>query len=1108
MQDLKITASSPPRASSLSEKRARLLELFRATSSQVKRYPLSSGQRRLWFLSHLNPESTAYHIISSVILSGEINVVALEQALQEIVRRHEVLRASFVLDNNQPSQLINAPAISLEIADLTGLGEQRATALAAEFGQLDVERPFELSHGPLLRERMFWFTKQDCALILTLHHIVSDGLSQQILMSEMTNLYEQYSAGEPSHLSELEIGYGDYARWQQQWLESSQCQAQLTYWKTQLSDLEPLALPMDRSRPVVPLSSGATEILDLKEHILLSMRELRTSETASFYMLLLAAFAVLLSRYSGQSEFAVGTTVANRTHPETQAMIGLFANTLALKMEVNEWLTYRQLVKEIKKTCLGAYENQEIPFDKLIEELHPQRDLSRNPLFQVAFLLLETQRFQARLGNARFGQMAIRNRTSKFDWTLEIHQYEHVLQARLEYNTELFAEDTIRRALLHFQHLLKEFTSHPDKPIWQVEFPKVTEAEDVTGRRDLHCRRFEAGQSVPEMVEFQSKLRPDAVAVSGEGEFLTYDELNGSANALAHQLRANGVGPESIVAVHMNRRVEMVIALLGIWKAGAAYLPLDLSYPTHRLHSMLSSQPVTAVLVHHSEKASCFVDSAIHIIAVDRAALKPVSEPPVVSDPGQLAYVIYTSGTTGSPKGVMIEHRAIANHMRWMQTEFPLTPNDAVLQKTPMTFDASVWEFWAPLIVGGRLVLADPGRERDGTYLIGAIRRHAISVLQVVPLQLDILIECGLSECSTLKRVFCGGGILSGDSARQFYLESAAELVNLYGPTEATIDATFKRVDRGDNLGGPVPIGQPIANVQTYIHDRFLRLVPSGAYGELWIAGDAVARGYLEAPDLTAERFLPDPYAILPGARMYATGDICRLVSPGVLGFCGRRDDQIKFRGYRIELAEIESLLLRHSDVRRCAVALKNSPGGRDVLVAYIVSATYEAPDISALQIFIRAHLPEYMVPTYWMRIEQLPLTSSGKLDRRKLPELPNQPLTVAQPGTSIPTEVESTITRIWCEILGLTHVSPEDNFFDAGGDSLQLTLLSKRLTGELNREVSVLSLFQFPTISSFIASLETQGAKGTPTDTDNPSHRLDAGLQRKAQRMNLFRTQ
>jgi amino acid adenylation domain-containing protein len=1041
--------------------------------------PLSFAQQRLWFLDQLEPNNPFYNVPSGVRFSGELNIEALERTLSEIVRRHEVLRTSFSMVAGEPQQVISAATgITLPLEDLSQLPVEEREQEAARLAGEEAREPFDLSRGPLLRARLLRLAADEHVLLVTMHHIVSDGWSRGVLIREVSALYEAYCAGAESPLPELEIQYADFAMWQRQWLSGPVLEEQLSYWREQLRDLSTLELPTDRVRPAVQSYRGATVGFSLGREETAALKELSRREGATLFMVLLAAFQVLLSRYSGQSDVVIGTPIANRSHSGTEDLIGFFVNTLALRINLDRQASFQQLVKHVREVCLEAYAYQDVPFEKLVEELQPVRDMSRSPLFQVMLILRNAPSGTLRMGNLRLSSAGGDGQTSQYDLVINLTETDGFLNGVLEYSIDLFERASMERLLEHFQQLLRGLTTTPELPLTQISMLPPAEREQL-----LHEWRqtssFDHTICLHELFEKQARQRPAAMALIYEDERMSYGELERRANQLAHHLQRLGVGPEVLVGICLERGPQMVVAQLGVLKAGGAYMPMDPTYPPDRLSFMLEDAAAPVLLTQLSVLDRLPVHRG-YTLCLDQVweeiATESETAPEHKAVPQNLAYVIYTSGSTGKPKGVMITHQSICNHLQWFQQAIPLEPDDRVLQQTSFSFDASIEEFYAPLNAGAQLVLLPAGQQQDARQVVEYMVQQKITMLVAVPTQLQVLLQVkGFEECRSLRGIIAGGEELLGTLAVEVANNSAAVLYNTYGPTETTVDTSYYRCDdKADGQRASVPIGRPVMNAEMYVLDEELELLPIGVPGEICIGGAGLARGYLQRPELTAGKFIPDPFSGRAGARLYRSGDLGRYLTDGNIEYRGRLDQQVKLRGYRIELGEIEAALAQHEAVAQCVVSGRTTESGDKRLVGYVVWEPGQTVVLTELRRYLSERLPDYMIPGQWVVLEELPSTASGKLDRAALPA----------PDTSITDEEslvgprdlwELKLIQIWEEVLSIHPIGVTDNFFELGGHSLLAVRLVARIEHIFNKKLPLASLFQGGTIEQLAALLRQE---------------------------------
>jgi amino acid adenylation domain-containing protein len=1075
-----------------------------ARREQGVEVPLSFAQQRLWFLEQLQPGNPVYHLPTAVRVTGPLDVTALEKALTGIVQRHEILRTTFTVDDN-PQQII-APFAqpSVRVVDLNDLSVEVRDAEMRRRIHEEAAVPFNLSEGPLLRTLLLRLGEHEHVIVLTLHHIISDGWSSTVLVREFCEFYEAIVANRTPALKELPLQYADYALWQRDWMQGEVLESQLSYWRRQLSDLRMLELPVDHPRPAVQTFRGAKQTRVVLPAISESLKALGHSEDATLFMVLLAAFGSLLSRYCGQTDITVGTPVANRRRTELEPLIGLFVNTLVLHLDTAECESFRELVRRAREVCLGAYAHQDVPFEKLVEELQPERSLSHTPLFQVLLVMQNVPRTVANFEGLRLEGLGTDVGATKFDLTLVAEESDEGLVCTIEYSTDLFESETIDRLAQHFERLLEQIAVDPDRRPADLALLSREERTKILSEWNETDRPYSFDAPIHELFEQQVELAPAALALVFEEQRLTYRELNERANQLAHRLRREGVGPDTLVGVLMERSVEMVVSLLATLKAGGAYLPLEPDYPRERLDFMLKDAAAPVVLTQEKFLA-LLPEYSGRVISVEgeweSIAHEQRENLARVVNPDHLAYVIYTSGSTGQPKGAMLHHRGLNNRLQWMQESYQLTSSDCVLQKTPFGFDVSVWEFFWPLMTGARLVLARPGGHQDPAYLVRLIAEHKVTTLHFVPPMLKLFLEEELSSCGSLRRVICSGEALSADLQELFFQRLNAELHNLYGPTEASIDVTYWRC-APDARRRSVPIGRPIANTQMYVLDTTGEPVPVGVAGEIHIGGIGLARGYLNRATLTAERFVPDQFNQTAGARLYKTGDLGRFRADGSIEFLGRLDHQVKVRGHRIELGEIEAALAAHSAVRHNVVIVREDQPGEKRLVAYLTAAGADEVAVTELRSYLSERLPDYMIPALFIWLPAMPLTANGKLDRRALP-VPGRARPAPETSYVSPRNItEELLAGIWADVLGLDRVGVEDNFFVLGGDSIRSVRVLAQAR-EKGLEFSLQQLFRYQAIGALAREIKTSGAsaealpKTEPFElvSENDRARMPAGI-------------
>ncbi|HCF9711452.1 TPA: non-ribosomal peptide synthase/polyketide synthase [Pseudomonas aeruginosa] len=1043
--------------------------------SSAERDRLSYAQQRMWFLWHLEPQSGAYNLPSAVRLNGPLDRQALERAFASLVQRHEALRTVF--PRGADDSLAQAPLQRpLEVAfeDCSGLPEAEQEARLREEAQRESLQPFDLCEGPLLRVRLIRLGEERHVLLLTLHHIVSDGWSMNVLIEEFSRFYSAYATGAEPGLPALPIQYADYALWQRSWLEAGEQERQLEYWRGKLGERHPvLELPTDHPRPAVPSYRGSRYEFSIEPALAEALRGTARRQGLTLFMLLLGGFNILLQRYSGQTDLRVGVPIANRNRAEVEGLIGLFVNTQVLRSVFDGRTSVATLLAGLKDTVLGAQAHQDLPFERLVEAFKVERSLSHSPLFQVMYnhqpLVADIEALDSVAGLS-FGQLDWKSRTTQFDLSLDTYEKGGRLYAALTYATDLFEARTVERMARHWQNLLRGMLENPQASVDSLPMLDAEERYQLLEGWNATAAEYPLQRGVHRLFEEQVERTPTAPALAFGEERLDYAELNRRANRLAHALIERGIGADRLVGVAMERSIEMVVALMAILKAGGAYVPVDPEYPEERQAYMLEDSGVQLLLSQSHLKLP--LAQGVQRIDLDRGApwFEDYSEanPDIHLDGENLAYVIYTSGSTGKPKGAGNRHSALSNRLCWMQQAYGLGVGDTVLQKTPFSFDVSVWEFFWPLMSGARLVVAAPGDHRDPAKLVKLINREGVDTLHFVPSMLQAFLQDeDVASCTSLKRIVCSGEALPADAQQQVFAKlPQAGLYNLYGPTEAAIDVThWTCVEEGKDA---VPIGRPIANLACYILDGNLEPVPVGVLGELYLAGRGLARGYHQRPGLTAERFVASPF--VAGERMYRTGDLARYRADGVIEYAGRIDHQVKLRGLRIELGEIEARLLEHPWVREAAVLAVD---GRQ-LVGYVVLESEGGDWREALAAHLATSLPEYMVPAQWLALERMPLSPNGKLDRKALPA---PEVSVAQAGYSAPRNaVERTLAEIWQDLLGVERVGLDDNFFSLGGDSIvSIQVVSRARQAGL--QLSPRDLFQHQNIRSLALAAKAGAA-------------------------------
>jgi amino acid adenylation domain-containing protein len=1082
---------------STEEKRTLLARMLGERAAKPRSHPLSFAQQRLWFLDQIEPQSTAYHVWSALRVTGAFSARLLGAALAEIVRRHKTLRTTFDRVDGQPVQMVAPTAEpALTVLDLTGLPPAMREAEVRRASQSAGHTPFDLARGPLLRTWLLRLAPSEAIVLVVMHHIISDGWSLGVLVKELGALYEAFAAGHPSPLPPLPLQYVDFVAWQRSRLTGEALETLTAWWKKSLAGAPMvLELPTDRPRPPVQRYRGAGLHIAWPAELRAALAGLARRQGATLFMVLLAGFQALLQRHTGQDDLCVGTPVAGRNRQELEPLIGFFSNILVLRGDLTGDPPFRELVARARETALGAVAHQDIPFEKLVEVLQPPRDTSRTPLFQVSFALQNVPDPTIELPDLTLVPDRNERESAKFDLTVELAEDGDILRGVAEYDRDLFDGITVERLVDRFARLLAGAAVDPECRLGGL--PLLAESEQSELLAAWEAPAPAPSLILPELFEQQAKRTPAGEAVSAGGTHLSYRDLDERADRLAHHLRELGIGPEARVAVALERTADLPVALLAVLKAGGAYVPLDPGYPRERLKLILEDARAAALITTEPLLAGPLAGLASlpeQVVLLDSpgdviltrgtsgriwaggAFLPPdpsarnSPQDDVRIDPDHPAYVLFTSGSTGRPKGVVVPHRALANFLLSMRHKPGFQPGDRLLAVTSLSFDIAALEIFLPLITGGCVEIAGRAEAADGAWLAARLARSpTVTALQATPATWRMLVEAGWQGDGQIQAL-CGGEALPRPLASALAAR-AGEVWNLYGPTETTVWSSVRRVEAGDeDAAGPVPLGRPIAATRLRVLDRGLRQAPAGTPGELCIGGDGVARGYLGRPDLTAERFVPDPFAG-PGERLYRTGDLVRIFR-GDLEYLGRLDHQVKIRGFRIELGDIEAALLRHPAVSQAVVVA--APGPRQEadrrLVAYVVASGGRETLREEIREALRQSLPEPLIPSAWVFLPAFPLTPNGKVDRKALPPPePPAPIVWVAPRSSL----ERTVAELWQEILGAERVGLHDNFFDLGGHSLLMAQVQARLQERLSREVSMVDLLSHATVERLARFLD-----------------------------------
>lgn len=1005
--------------------------------------PLSPAQLRLWYLHQMDPQGSGYNYSTALRLTGSLDIPVLQQCIDEIVRRHQILRTIFAEEDGQPVQM-SVPELGsvLKMYDLSLLATSHREAESVRLAKEDGKEPFNLLTGPVLRVTLIRLDENEYVLLFTVHHIAYDGWSAGILLKEFVTLYQAFVKGQASPLAELPIQYADFAEWQHNCLQGQGLGQQVGYWKKQLEGVPVLLeLPSDRSRPAIRSYTGATYTFSVSSELTERLRKIGRSSDCTLFTILLSCFNILLYRYSGEQDLCVGIPFAGRMKPELENLIGFFINTLVIRTQLENNPQFIDVVKRTQAVTLDAQANQDVPFDKLVEELKPQRNQGYNPLFQVMFVLHNQSLGAVNLPNLRLETIDVDYEISKFDLVLHATEKEG-LELAFEYSTELFESGRIARLASHFQWILDVFSRNLNMRV--NDFALLTQQEhDEILTWNATERSFPQNQFLHHSFEKQAQNQPQAIAVSCGQQMLCYQDLDGRANQLAHWLRSQGVRPEVRVGIYLERSIEMAVAVLAILKAGGAYVPINSAYPKEQISSLLADCGASIVLTQERLLAGLLTEGTLFCLDRDWQQLStlPTDNVSFPQHSSSAAYIIYTSGSTGSPKGVIVTHaNAVAS--TWARSAAYPQPLDSFLLASPLAFDSSVAGLFWTLSLGGRLCIPTEEELQDIEALTDLMAQEKLSHLLCLPSFYSLILDSiGQKRLDNLRTVIVAGEACLPDLAAKHYLRlPEVRLYNEYGPTEATVWSSVYAIQRSDSATGlPLAIGQPIANSQIYLLDSYFNQVPIGVPGELYIGGLGLARGYLGKPDLTAGRFVPNPFSKISGDRLYRTGDLARYRPDGNIEFLGRTDHQVKIRGFRIELGEIEAQILRYPGVSEVLVIAREERDNTNYLAAYwvAISGFEQSPaDIMLLKEYLKSRLPDYMIPSAFVQLKRLPRTATGKIDRKSLP-LPDWNGQAALHNRPPRTAIEKQLAKIWAELLQIEHIGIDDNFFSLGGDSI-----------------------------------------------------------------------
>ena len=1046
-----------------------------ARVSREGKLPLSFAQQRLWFIEQLEPGTAVYNCPAGVRLEGRLNLELLERTINEITRRHEALRSRIEVEEGQPVQIIDVwKPRKLDVKDLRGVEGPEKEAEVTRIAREEAMTGFDLSRGPLLRVKVLKLEETEHVLLFTMHHIVSDGASTGILIRELGALYQAYCLGGASPLPELEIQYADYAAWQREYLTGSVLETEVGYWKDRLQGTAVIDLPTDRARPVASSYRGGCERLEIGASLSESLRRLSQREGATLFMALMAAFKALVMRYSGEEDVSVGTAIANRTRREIEGLIGFFVNTVVLRTHLGGNPRFRELIERVRVTALEAYAHQEAPFEKLVEEINPERDLSRSPLFQVMMTLENTRQEVLEISGLKLSGIEEETGAAKFDLTLALADGGGNLTGSLEYSQDLFDGETIRRMARHYEKVLEEVARDAGQRIGEIELMGEAEKRQIVEACNETEREYGGTRFVHEMIRAQAGVRGDSIAVRSEQGELSYGELERRANQLGNYLRGRGIGLEDVVGICADRSVEMVIAMLGILKVGAAYLPIDESYPEERVRYMLEDAAAKALLTQGAAGRRFGGDNLLAEVfdlegMWEEIAKEREESSDAKMEEDNLAYVIYTSGSTGKPKGVMIKHGGLTNYLKWASEAYRIEEGLGAPVQSSIGFDLTVTSLYGPLVNGKRVDLLAQ-EEKIDALSTALTHERGYSLVKITPAHLDLLaLQMRDLEVEGRAGVLVIGGESLMSAGLRYWQERAqgTRLINEYGPTETVVGCCVYEAKAEAGGRKSVPIGKPIANVRMYILDQQLEPTPIGVKGEICISGAGLARGYLGKPELTAEKFIPNRFSAKGGERIYRTGDVGRHLRAGNIEYIGRMDGQIKIRGYRVELGEIQAVLNQHPGVRQSAIITEEIDGRGLRLVGYVVGES--GITAAELKKYVRERLPGYMVPPAIMVLAEMPVTANGKIDRKRLPAAENGDRILEQEYVGPRTPAEETLSEIFKKVLKLNHVGVYDNFFELGGDSiLSIQIISR--ANEAGLGLTPKQLFQHQSIAELAA--------------------------------------
>ncbi|MEH1968892.1 non-ribosomal peptide synthetase [Nostoc sp.] len=1089
--------------SNLSPAKKALLEKWKGGKFQADTIPkrqqfnnitLSFSQQRLWFIDQLYRGSSFYNILIAFHIKGQLNITALQQSLNEILRRHEIWRTYFTVINGEPVQKISPQSSwDLPIINLEHLSGKNWEAEVKQLVAESATKPFNLAKELLVRANLLRLSEVEHILLVTMHHIITDGWSCGVFLRELSTLYAAFSTNQPSPLPELPIQYADFAIWQRDRIQGEFLATKLNYWRQQLSgELPVLQLPTDRPRPSVTTFAGAKQYFTFSTVLTDALKQLSQREDATLFMSLLAAFNILLYRYTDQEDIVIGSPIANRNRAELEGMLGLFVNTLVLRNNLSGNPTFRELLHRVREVSLNAYAHQDLPFEMLVEELQPERDLSRNPLYEVMFVLQNTPMSVQEVSGLTLCALDFDSGTSQLDIFLSMFESPEGLTGCLEYNTDIFDSTTITQFINNYQTLLENIVANPEQRICQLPLLTASEQEQLLFKFNQTHADY---QDTPlhQLFEQQVELTPDSLALISESEKVTYRQLNQKVNQLAHYLQKQGVTKETLVALCLERTVDMVVGILAILKAGGAYIPLDPSYPVERLNFMLSDSQASVLISHQEilEKLSLFSAKTVCLdIHKDQIAQESPENLINISKADNLAYIIYTSGSTGTPKGVLGTHRGTVNGLHWLWKTYPFTLGEVCCQKTAISFVDSVWEIFAPLLKGIPTLIISNATILDPQLFIEALAHYKVTRIILVPSLLRLLLDNYshlTNKLSQVKLWITSGEALSVKLAKNFReLVPFAKLINLYGSSEVSANATYYDTSLLSDQANSVPIGRPIDNTQVYVLNHDLQPIPIGVIGELYIGGDGLARGYLHRLELSQERFIDNPF--VTQTKLYKTGDLGRYLNDSNIEYLGRYDEQVKIRGFRVELGEIATAITQHPDVQESVVITGNDTQQNQSLIAYVITDKHDI----ATQIlpYLQQKLPNYMLPSAFVVLDALPLTPNGKVDKRSLRTDEVIRKNTTKSFIAPRNFAELSLVKLWENLLNTNHIGVTDNFFDLGGHSFLAVRLMAQIQDKFGHNLTLSTLFENPTIEKLapIVSQRSHKSSNSPLVVINSS--------------------